>query len=82
MQGPVFGHIIKDIVAHTDLRRIGIGINPLQASATAERSVADEGDGIADGDARQVAAILERLIADGGDGVGDGDAGQAAQAIA
>lgn len=77
MQGPVFGHIIKDIAAHTDLRRIGIGINPLQAAATEEHPHADGGDGARNGDARQAGAIGERPPADGGDRARDGDARQA-----
>ncbi len=42
-----------------------------------ERSVADFGDGVGDGDARQAAATIERLVADGGDGARDDDARQA-----
>ena len=41
MQGPIFGHIIKDTAAQTDLRRIGIGINPRQAVTFVERTDAD-----------------------------------------
>ena len=58
MQGPIFGHAIENVPngADFDLFRIGIGINPRQAAAIAERHVADFGDGVGDGDACQAGA--------------------------
>ena len=56
MQGPFFGHAIESVHPSADFFRIGIGINPRQAAATVERTFADVGDGVADGDARQTAA--------------------------
>ena len=64
MQGPIFGHATESVHPSADFFRIGIGINPRQAAATAERLVADFGDGVGDGDARQAAAIAERPVAD------------------
>ena len=40
-------------------------------NTTAERIVADWGDGVADGEARQAGATVERLAADWGDGIWD-----------
>ena len=64
MQGPIFGHATESVHPSADFFRIGIGINPRQAAATAERLVADFGDGVGDDDARQAAAIAERPVAD------------------
>ena len=64
MQGPIFGHVTENVPPGADFFRIGIGINPRQATAFAERPFADFGDGVADGDARQTGAIGERHVAD------------------
>ena len=64
MQGPIFGHVIENVPPGADFFRIGIGINPRQAAATVERTGADFGDGVGDGDARQTAAFVERPVAD------------------
>ena len=64
MQGPIFGHVIESVRPCADFFRIGIGINPRQAAAIAERIAADLGDGVGDGDARQAGAIVERPVAD------------------
>ena len=56
MQGPIFGHTIESVRPRGDFFRIGIGINPRQTSAIVERTFADIGDGVADGDARQADA--------------------------
>ena len=62
MQGSIFGHAIESVFPDTDFFRIGIGINPRQAAATAERLVADFGDGVGDDDARQAAAKRVSII--------------------
>ena len=41
MQCYIFGHVIENVPPGADFFRIGIGINPRQAAATAERLVAD-----------------------------------------
>ena len=64
MQGPIFGHAIENVRPSADFFRIGIGINPRQTTAFAERPFADFGDGVGDDDARQAAAIAERPVAD------------------
>ena len=64
MQGPIFGHVTENVPPGADFFRIGIGINPRQATAFAERPFADFGDGVGDGDARQAAATPERPAAD------------------
>ena len=64
MQGSIFGHAKESVFSGSDLFRIGIGINPRQAAATEERTAADVGDGVGDGDARQAAATEERTAAD------------------
>ena len=64
MQGSIFGHAIESVFSGSDFFRIGIGINPRQTTAFAERPFADFGDGVADGDARQAGAIGERHVAD------------------
>ena len=64
MQGPIFGHAIESVPPSADFFRIGIGINLRQAAAIVERIVADFGDGVGNGDARQAAAKGERPIAD------------------
>ena len=56
MQGPIFGHVIESVLPGADFFRIGIGINPRQSAATGERTSADFGDGVGDGDARQTGA--------------------------
>ena len=58
MQGSIFGHAIESAPPGADFFRIGIGINPRQAAAIAERIVADWGDGVGDGNARQAAAFV------------------------
>ena len=58
MQGPIFGHVIESVRPGDEFFRIGIGINPRQAAATVERTFADVGGGVADGDARQAEAFI------------------------
>ena len=57
MQDPIFGYATESVHPNADFFRIGIGINPRQTTAFAERPTADFGDGFADGDARQTGAI-------------------------
>ena len=64
MQCYIFGHAIESVFSGSDFFRIGIGINPRQAAAIAERLDADFSDGVADGEARQAAAIAERPVGD------------------
>ena len=63
MQGPIFGHAKESVPPSADFFRIGIGINPRQAAAIAERLDADFSDGVADGEARQACASVERPVA-------------------
>ena len=64
MQSSIFGHATESVLPSSDFFRIGIGINPRQAAAIVERLLADFGDGVGDGNARQTGAMFERPFAD------------------